>query len=55
MNQIQLLPNANWQTKQRGENRDEYHIFLACADDGNGGDVTQNGAPLPTFEEWLAR
>ena len=55
MNQVQLLPNANWQTKQRGENRDEYHIFLACADDGNGGDVTQNGAPLPTFEEWLAR
>jgi len=55
MTQPQLVPNANWQTKQRGENCDEFQIFLACADDGNGGDVTRNGAPLPTFEEWMER
>tara|TARA_R110000803_G_scaffold200692_1_gene265191 strand:- start:474 stop:641 length:168 start_codon:yes stop_codon:yes gene_type:complete len=49
-------PNAtNWQTKQRGTHEDEFDIFLHCADDGAGGDVTRDGAPLPTFEEWLAR
>jgi hypothetical protein len=50
-----LTPNANWQTKQRGTNEDEFDIFLHCADDGKGGDITRGGAPLPTFEEWLAR
>jgi hypothetical protein len=42
-----------WKTKMRGANRDEYNIYLACADDGKGGDITRNGAPLKTFEEWL--
>ena len=32
---------------------DRYNIYLACADDGNGGDITRGGAPLLTFEEWL--
>jgi hypothetical protein len=48
-----LIPNANWQTKQRGENCDEYQIYLDCANDGKGGDVTRDGAPLLTYEEWL--
>jgi len=26
---------------------------LACADDGKGGDITRNGAPLKTYQEWL--
>jgi hypothetical protein len=30
-----------------------YNIYLACADDGKGGDITRGGAPLLTFEEWL--
>jgi hypothetical protein len=51
----QLIPNANWQTRQRGSNEDEFEIFLTFADDGKGGDITHGGAPLPTFEEWLNR
>ena len=48
-----LLPNENWQTKQRGTNDQEYQIYLACADNGKGGDITRNGAPLKTYDEWL--
>ena len=50
-----LTPHANWQTRQRGTLEDEFEIFLHCADDGKGGDITRNAAPLPTFEEWMAR
>ena len=32
---------------------DRYAIYLSCADDGNGGDITRPGQPLKTFEEWL--
>lgn len=49
-----LLPAANWQTPLRGTNDQEYQIYLSCADDGNGGDITRGGAPLKTYEEWLA-
>ena len=38
-----------------GAGKAEFDIFIACADDGNGGDVTNGGAPLPTFDEWLDR
>ena len=31
-----------------------YQIYLAFADDGKGGDITNGGAPLKTFAEWLA-
>lgn len=31
---------------------DEYNTYLACADDGNGMDIT-TGKPLLTFDEWL--
>lgn len=48
-----LLPSVNWQTKARGTNDDEYQIYLACADDGKGGDITRKGAPLLTYDEWL--
>ena len=40
-------------TKLRGTNDQEYQIYLDCADDGNGGDITRNGAPLKTYDEWL--
>lgn len=43
------------QTRVRGTNEDEFEIFLFCADDGKGGDLTNEGKPLPTFEEWLIR
>lgn len=39
--------------QRRGSNRDEYEIYLACADDGKGNDIT-NGKPLKSFEEWMA-
>ena len=42
-----------WQTQCRGSNNNEYQIYLACADDGNGIDFT-TGRPLKTFEEWLS-
>jgi len=29
-----------------------YQLYLDCADDGNGIDIT-TGKPLKTFEEWL--
>lgn len=45
---------TDWQTPQRGTLRDEYEIYRSCADNGRGGDITRNGAPLKTFEEWLA-
>ena len=41
------------QTKLRGTNDQEYQIYLDCADDGKGGDITRNGAPLKTYDEWL--
>lgn len=44
---------ANIQTRLRGTNDQEYQVYLACADDGKGGDITRGGAPLKTYEEWL--
>ena len=43
-----------WQTRQRGDNDSEYLIYLSCANDGKGGDITRNGAPLLSYDEWLA-
>jgi len=53
--QPQLVPNANWQTQQRGSDWDEFQIFLHCADDGNGGGSTHGGAPKPAFGGWVNR
>jgi hypothetical protein len=49
-----LLPAANWQIRYRGDNDSEYQIYLSCADDGKGGDITRSGKPLKTYEEWLS-
>jgi hypothetical protein len=43
----------SWQTQSRGTNDQEYQIYLAFADNGKGGDITRNGAPLLTYQEWL--
>ena len=37
---------------QYGKLRDRYEIYVDCADDGNGYDLT-SGEPLKTFDEWL--
>jgi hypothetical protein len=42
-----------FQTQTRGDNDAEYQIYLACADNGAGIDIT-TGLPLKTFDEWLA-
>ena len=43
---------ADWQTQARGTNDAEYEIYLSCANDGNGIDIT-TGKPLKTYAEWL--
>jgi len=48
-----LEVNEKWQTKARGTNEQEYQIYLTFADNGTGGDITNNNQPLKTFEEWL--
>ena len=48
-----LEQNEFWQTQTRGTNENEYEIYLSCANDGKGGDVTNDGKPLKTFNEWL--
>lgn len=52
---MKLIPvmSCDGQTQARGTNDQEYQIYLACADDGKGGDITRGGAPLMTYEEWL--
>jgi len=50
----QLIPNENWQIKQRGPNDEEYQIYLACADDGHGNEF-MTGKPLKTYDEWLGQ
>jgi hypothetical protein len=42
-----------WQTEARGSNETEYQLYLDFADDGTGGDITANGAPLKSFDEWM--
>lgn len=42
------------QTKKRGTNKDEYQIYLSCADNGEGIDIT-TGEPMKTYEEWMGR
>jgi len=44
--------SSDWQTQARGSNHNEYQIYLACADDGEGNDFT-TGKPLKTYDEWL--
>jgi len=53
MDDNKLVPNANWQTQQRGSNDAEYQIYLDCAGDKDGNDIT-TGKPLKTYEQWLA-
>jgi hypothetical protein len=51
---MQLEYTQDWQTQTRGTNDQEYQIYLYCANDGKGGDITNNGKPLKTYNEWIA-
>lgn len=53
INQDGTLKPQTSRTKLRGDNNSEFQIYLACADNGHGGDITRNGAPLKSFDEWL--
>ncbi len=52
---MELQYNDLWKTQARGSNDDEYQIYLACADNGKGGDITRNDLPLLTYDEWVAQ
>ena len=52
MEENRLEIKTDWQTKSRGSNKDEYEIYLSCANDGHGIDFT-TGKPLKSFEEWM--
>ena len=52
---MKLEAKANWQTQGRGTNDQEYQIYLGCADNGSGGDITRDGKPLLSYDEWLSR
>ena len=41
----ELIPNANWQTKQRGDNDSEYQIYVAAAE--------ALGWNVKSYDEWL--
>lgn len=51
---MQLQPSDTWQTQAHGTHDQRYQVYLVCADDGHGGDITNDGKPLKTFEEWMA-
>ena len=48
-----LLINDKWQTRIKGILENEYKIYLALMDNGKGGDITNNGLPLKTYEQWI--
>lgn len=41
-----LMPNENWQTKARGNDDEEYQIYVECAE--------SLGWAVKSYEEWLA-
>ena len=49
---MKLEQSETWQTKSRGDNDSEYQIYLACAINSKGIDIT-TGEPAKTYEEWL--
>jgi hypothetical protein len=50
---MQLQTLDTWQTQARGTNDTEYQIYLYHANDGKGGDITNEGKPLKSYDEWL--
>jgi len=49
---MKLETKADWQRKARGRNQDGYEIYLDCANDGKGIDIT-TGKPLLSYDEWM--
>lgn len=49
---MKLEQSETWKTKSRGDNDSEYQIYLACAVNSKGIDIT-TGKPAKTYEEWL--
>ena len=55
MENEKLILSDTFQTQIRGSNDAEYQIYLSFADNGKGGDITRNGEPLLTYDEWISR
>ena len=53
MNNPTIIFDTDFQTNIRGSNDDEYQLYLALADDGAGGDLTNPGQPLKSYDEWM--
>ncbi len=47
------MTEPRYDTNHDDRQRNRYEIYLAQADDGTGGDITNFGHPLKSFEEWL--
>jgi hypothetical protein len=50
--QVIQTTSADWQTRSRGSNSNEYDIYMSCADDGKGMD-RGTGKPLKSYDEWV--
>lgn len=52
--ELEVTDSLDWyQTQMRGTNELEYQIYRTFADNGKGGDITNNGKPLKSFDEWM--
>ena len=49
-----MRDELDYQTRLRGSLEEEYDLYTRLADDGSGGDITREGEPLLTFDEWLS-
>lgn len=52
-NKPTIIFPEDFQTNIRGSNDDEYQLYLAFANDGEGGDLTNPGQPIKSYDEWL--
>lgn len=53
INQDGSLQPQSTITRYNGTLADRYDVYLQCCDDGKGGDITRDGEPLKTFNEWV--
>lgn len=51
--EIRTMIEEENQTVVRGTNDQEYQLYLDHANNGKGGDITNNHRRLKTYDEWL--
>lgn len=52
-NDAKLRDTERSRTRYEPTLEERYNAYRVFADDGKGGDITRNGEPLLTFDEWL--